>query len=312
MYGHNRCICRNKFMMSIRTQRIQSNSRIVDLHFSFFLLLLLSLLYQFSACSSVLYSISINVICPAARHFLFLYLTSFHPLPPPYHQLLTHHHPHNKRKCPTTTTATTILPAIVTVLPTTAGWMSSPAAAPAATLSTMRLPLLTMATATGVMDIPRRRIDSQDGRRDPGLRVSITGIMAMMDTMGIMMGITSTSLDVIVIIDDVCYSYHSLPVELFTNALHALQNQDPQVQAAPLPPAAPAATITDPTRNPPPQPAPPPPEANPATAAAAKAKTKWPKPSAQPSPPVPSRRSASVKNPVNGPGRRGSGFSLLP
>lgn len=31
-----------KFMMSIRIQRIQSNSRIVDLHFSFFLLSLLS------------------------------------------------------------------------------------------------------------------------------------------------------------------------------------------------------------------------------------------------------------------------------
>lgn len=63
----------------------------------------------------------------------------------------------------------------------------------------MRLPPLTMAMvmaiAMGVTGIPRRRIDSRDGRIGPGLRMSIMGIL-----MGMMMGIMNESLDIIVII----------------------------------------------------------------------------------------------------------------
>ena len=55
-----------------------------------------------------------------------------------------------------------------------------------------------MAIAMGVTGIPRHRIDSRGGRTDPGLRVSITGIL-----MGTMMGIINESLD-ITAIDDVC------------------------------------------------------------------------------------------------------------
>ena len=156
-----------------------------------------------------------------------------------------------------------------------------------------------------VTGIPRRRIDIRDGRRDPGLRVSIMGIL-----MGMMMGIIMNgNLDIIVIID-VCYASHFLPVENILLTCYGVQNLDtPQVAVAPPHPAAPAAAITDPTLNPPPQPAA---EAVPAKAVAAEAVTKWRRPSAQPSPPVQLRLSASVKNRVSGPGRRGSGFSLLP
>lgn len=169
---------------------------------------------------------------------------------------------------------------------------------------------MVMAIAMEVTGIPRRRIDSRDGRIGPGLRMSIMGIL-----MGMMMGIMNESLDIIVIIiieSMVCFVTLSQPCmwKYFTNLLLRVQNLDTlPVPVVPLHPAAPVAAITDPTLNPPPQPAA---EAVPATAVAAKAKTKWPRPSARPSPPVRSRRSASVRNRVNGPGRRGSGFSLLP
>ena len=73
----------------------------------------------------------------------------------------------------------------------------------------LRLTMATvMAIATGTTAIPHHRIDSRDGHTDPGLRVSITGIMMVM-----MMAIISESPDIIVI-DDVCLPLPMYHVEM--------------------------------------------------------------------------------------------------